>query len=219
MLQHRNPQPSFPGPLPLASLIPSARIRLQSHLDSRLIADHVQPAHSWVRNFHNWLYCVAAGFIPSGSTFGAGYLSLKDTGGTVRNLLAASYSYVVAGPVNDSNYGIVTGRGASAESYESYALATPITHGNGANQLSHRAGSAIAPGYTAGTLTWLSSFSRLFDNYSGSTITVTETGIVCRANNTINYYLLCRDLLASSIDVLNSGTLTVTYEISLTFPG
>lgn len=218
MLQHRNPQPSFPGPLPLSGLVPAAHIRLVSRLGERIIAKYDQPAHSWVRNFHNWLYCVAAGFIPSGSTFGAGYLSLKDTGGTVRNLAAASYSLVVAGLVNNSDYGIVTGRGTSAESYDSYALATPITHGTGANQLSHRAGSAIAPGYTAETLTWLSSFSRLFDNSSGSTITVTETGIVCRAYNTTNYYLLCRDLLASSIDVLNSGTLTVTYEISLTFP-
>lgn len=211
--------PSLRPPLPPAAIVPKVRIRLVSRLRGRIVAEYDQPAHTWVRNFHNWLYCVAAGFIPSGSTFGAGYLSLKDTAGTVANLAAASYSFVIAGAVNQSAYGILCGRGTSAESYESYALATPITHGTGANQLSHRAGSAIAPSYTSGTKTWASSFNRLFDNSSGSTITVTETGIVARANNTLNYYLLCRDLLASSIDVLNSGTLTVTYEISLTFPG
>lgn len=205
-------------PAPLISIVPSARIRVVSSLHDRVLQVLDQPAHSWVRNFHNYMYAIAAGFIPSSSSFGAGYLSLKDTGGTVRNAAAASYSYIIVGPVSNSNYGILCGRSSSTESYEHYALQTPITHGTGSNQLSHRVGSTIAPAYTSGTKTWNSSFSRVFDNSSGSTITVTETGIVAMLNNTAYYFLMSRDLLGASVDVPHNGIITVTYDISLQFP-
>jgi hypothetical protein len=44
-----------------------------------------QRSHSWVRNAYNMMFCYLAGKDLSNGSFGAGYLSLKETGGAVQN--------------------------------------------------------------------------------------------------------------------------------------
>ena len=202
----------------LLSFRPDVRIRVCSSLDDIIISSFEQPAHSWVRNFYNFLYFSSLGIFPSGSSWGDGYLSMRSTNGTYRNPNQYDVGYYINGPVSNSNYGILTGRGSDPVAMDDYALQTPITHGNGANQLSHRAQAAPSPGYTSGTKTWLATLTRLFDNTSGSTITVTECGLIGSSYSSNWKLLLCRDILSSAIDVLNNGTLTLTYEISFTFP-
>ena len=202
----------------LLSFRPDVRIRVCSSLDDIIISSFEQPAHSWVRNFYNFLYFSSLGIFPSGSSWGDGYLSMRSTNGTYRNPNQYDVGYYINGPVSNSNYGILTGRGATAVALSDYALETPITHGNGANQLGHRAQALASPSYTAETRTWLATLTRLFDNTSGSTITVTECGIVGCTHTSSFYNLLCRDVLASSVDVLNNGVLTISYDISMIFP-
>lgn len=198
--------------------LPSATIRLVSSLGNKVLFDHVQPAHSYTRNFYNYLLLSAFGISTSDATFGSGHANFKDTGGSVRNFTYSTYAWYVINTAADATCGIIVGRGSTAESFDSYALATPCAHGTGSNQLSYRAMSMPTPSWTSGTKTFDLAVKRLFDNASGSTVTITETGIYASAYPGSYKFMFCRDLLASSIDVLNSGILTVTYTQSLVFP-
>ena len=207
--------------IPIANAIPihpSVRIIAVSILRGEVLRRLDEPAHSWTRNFYNGHYTRDLGLFPSGSSWGAGYLSWRSTDGTYRAPNRYDAACFLDAPANDSNFGILTGRGSDPVAMDDYALQTPITHGNGANQLSHRAQAAPSPGYTSGTKTWLATLTRRFDNTSGSTITVTECGLIGSSYSSNWKLLLCRDILSSAIDVLNNGTLTLTYEISFTFP-
>lgn len=198
--------------------VPSASLRLVSSHKGRIVHDHSQPAHSYTRNFYNHVFLASFGFSTSDSTFGAGHASFKGSDGNVRNFAYTSYSWSAINLTADSSYGIVAGRGSTAESFDSYALATICSHGTGANQLSYRAMSAPSLNYTAGTRTFDLTAKRILDNLSGSTITVTETGIYSSGYPGYYNFMFCRDLLASSVDVLNNGSLTVSYTVSLVFP-
>lgn len=197
---------------------PSVFIDVVSRLGSRILDARHEPAHSWVRNFYNIRFAQTLGIFNSGSTWGKGYLSLRSPDGTYRSPNLYDAVYALDAAVNTSVDGILCGRGSNAVAVDDYALQTPITHGAGANQLSHRAQTTPSPSYTAGTKTWAAVLTRIFDNLSGSTITVTECGLFGRTNTSSWNLLLCRDILSSAIDVANNGCLTVTYTISAVFP-
>lgn len=198
--------------------LPSASIRLVSSLGDKVLFDHIQPAQSYTRNFYNYLLLAIFGISTTDATFGAGHASFKDTGGSVRNFTYFSYASYVINTSADAACGIIVGRGSTAESFDSYALATPCAHGTGSNQLSYRAMSMPTPSWTSGTKTFDLAVSRILDNASGSTITITETGIYLSGYPGTYKFMFCRDLLASSIDVLHNGFLTVTYTQSLVYP-
>ena len=197
---------------------PSVFINVVSRLGSRILDERHEPAHSWVRNFYNVRLAQTLGIWNSGSTWGAGYLSMRSPDGTYSSPNQYDAHYQLDAAVNTSVDGILCGRGSNAVSVDDYALQTPITHGTGTNQLSHRAQAAASPSYTSGTKTWSAVLTRLFDNLSGSTITVTECGLFARTYTSAWKLLLCRDILSSSIDVANKGVLSVSYTISAVFP-
>jgi hypothetical protein len=196
----------------------SATIAVDSYLNDQLIDRYSDRCHTWNRNMWNWSFAIAAR-LPIGTVnFGAGYLSLRRTDASLGGLDANQLTANPIGEIDDSRYGILTGRGDTAESFEGYTLATPITHGTGANQLSHRAQNATLQEYTSATKTWKATLTRLFDNLSGATITITESGIIYGTAAYAYLIMMCRDLLASSVDVMNNGVLSVTYNFTLTFP-
>lgn len=197
---------------------PSVFIDILSTLHGHILDERHEPAHSWVRNFYNVRLAQTLGIYNSGSSWGAGYLSMRSPDGTYRSPNQYDAHYVLAAAINTSVDGILCGRGSDAVSVDDYALQTPITHGTGTNQLSHRAQAAPSPGYTSGTKTWSAVLTRLFDNLSGSTITVTECGLFASTYTSAWKLLLCRDILSSSIDVANKGVLSVSYTISAVFP-
>ena len=197
---------------------PSVFIDILSTLNGGILDERHEPAHSWVRNFYNLRLAQTLGIFNSGSTWGAGYLSLRSPDGTYRSPNQYDAHYFIAAAINTSVDGILCGRGSDAVSVDDYALQTPITHGTGTNQLSHRAQAAASPSYTSGTKTWSAVLTRLFDNLSGSTITVTECGLFASTYTSAWKLLLCRDILSSSIDVANKGVLSVSYTISAVFP-
>jgi hypothetical protein len=63
------------------------------------------------------------------------------------------------------------------------------------------------------------SFSRVFTNSSGGTISVNETGLYWDyVSNSSGTYCFYRAILANEIQVLNGYKLQVTYTTEITFP-
>jgi len=120
----------------------------------------------------------------------------------------------------DDSYGILVGSGSTPVSYNDYRLASKITHGTGAGQLSY------GPHSTAISLGGSSSFveiSRTFVNVSGSTVTVREMGLVAwnywKDGIAVRYnvkFLIARDLLPAPVTVPNFASLVARYKFSLT---
>ncbi len=178
------------------------------------------------RNFWNNLFNSYAA-APSGTaTFGAGFLTLKNTAAALVNPNADTNG---SGATNPRNFvfgsgigtlgtaqGLVVGTGTAAESFEDYALGALIAHGNGAGQLAHSAQNATTLSYNSGSKTWTATLARIFNNNSGGTIVVGECGIYGVMNAQV--YMFCRDKLGATVSVLNTGQGTLTYTSTLTFP-
>lgn len=182
------------------------------------------------RNFWNMLFSRCSDPVTSSGTFGAGVLSIKDTGGTTRTIAGALSGVGTAsnlcdfnsmGALGDATLGIVVGTGTTAESFEHNALVTRVAHGSSAGTLSYTASANPTPSYNAGTKVWTAAQSRIFNNNSGGTIVIAETGIYANfgyANTTSGTFMIERSLLGATVSVLNAGQLTVTYTTTLTFP-
>lgn len=203
---------------------------------------HKQRSHSWTRNAYNHLFSQLAGKDTSDSTFVAGKLSMKITGGTIRYGAFPSlvgcinegsndpYSVDAVstnnggyrGPAGNDNYGIQVGTGTNAESFEDYVLQTKVATGNGATQLAYGEQQAHSVAYTSGTKTLANDLVRYFNNNSGGTIAVTEVALVFDGHVggvEDQYVLVARDKLGAAVEVADTGQLKVTYTISLVFAG
>ena len=201
---------------------PEIMIGLKVHDHNGVLTfDDVQRGHSWTRNFWNTLFAANPAKISnsSDSNFGAGYISDRIEGGSISNYPwgTTSQVYFHTGSVGSSSYGIVVGTGDTAFSVEQFALATKITSGNAATQLAYSAGSSVVAAYTAGTKTWAFTMSRVFNNNSGSSITVKEAGIMGIETVSSSAVLQERSVLSPTVAVANGAQLTVTYEISQDF--
>ena len=203
--------------------------------DGKVIYSHKQRSHSWVRNAYNFMFTYLACKNPSDSTYGAGLLSAKDTGGTVRYNTTKPFNhdsgysldsfsaYYISGLltiVGEYRKGIVIGTGTNVEDFEDYILQTQIANGTGAGQMSYNQSVAHSVAYDAGTKTLTDTLERHFDNNSGGSITVNEVGIYCgwQVSTTLFQAMTVRDKLASGIAVPDAGILKVIYEISLVYP-
>jgi len=198
--------------------VPIVHIQVKSTRAGAITGFYEGLSRTWTRNYWNILFASLCGLPTVATNFGAGYLSMKQVGGTVSAYTTPqNLTQSPVGPINNSAYGIIPGRGSTAENFDSYALATPITHGVSATQLSFRA-SSHSSAYTSETKLWTATISRLFDNLSGGSIVITESAIYAYFA-TMGWSLMnCRDLLASSVTVLDDGVLTIKYTITLTFP-
>ena len=187
--------------------------------DGKITGEDKGRSHTWNRNYWNMVYMQSCMQVAVATNFGAGYMSLKRHNATVSAITwSTGVNLYPLGAVSNSDYGLLAGRGSGAESFEGYEFTTPITHGSGANQLSHRAQDATTGVWTGGSLLWTATLRRVLDNLSGGSIVVTEVGIKYYYSSSSYYYLMCRDLLGSSVTVLNAGTLTIVYTMTLTFP-
>jgi len=188
-------------------------------------------SHTWNRNAYNILLTQLSAINGDDSTWGAGYINLKDTDGVVRHgnfvcglstnqNVETSTTYGFRGAVGDDDLGIVVGSGAGAESYEDHALGSQITDGVGAGQLNHVASEPQTINYNAGTKTWTIVYVRYFNNNSGGDVNVNEVAIYtgAMAQNQAQPKMLTRDVLASTVVVPDTGQLKVTYTIEMTFP-
>jgi hypothetical protein len=191
-----------------------------------------QHSHSWVRNAYNMMFCYLAGKDLSNSGFGAGYLSLKDTGGSVRygaggvcvsqNTSLDGTSMGYRGPAGNDTYGILVGSGTNPESFDDYALQSKIANGTGAGQLSYVESEAHAISWIPGTLTMKNELARFFNNNSGNAVNVNEVALALRGyqpGSGVPYnFTTARDKLVATVTVPNTGQLKVTYTVQLTYP-
>jgi len=196
--------------------------------DGKLIQKHRQRSHSWVRNAYNTMFSQLALKDGDDAAFGAGKLNFKNTAAAVINAASAvgidtSASMDAAG---DKGYialatsitnGILVGSGTNAEDFEDYVLQTPMAEGNGAGELNHVQSQPHSISYAA--LTLKDELVRYFNNNSGGNIDVNEVALVIGSmSNLVHHCLMCRDKLASTVTVPDTGQLKVTYTIQLTYP-
>ena len=198
--------------------------------DGRVTHRHKQRSHSWVRNGYNVLTCIMMAINYNDAAYGAGFLNLKATTGTIQRKAAAIiYGY------NDSDWetagcgymasagslinGIVVGSGINAESFEDFTLQTQIAHGTGAGQLSYAQCEAPVKSYDAGTKTFSCVWTRYLNNNSGGDVTVNEVGLIMSTNTNYGYRgMVSRDKLGAPVVVASAGQLKVSYTFSVVFP-
>ena len=198
----------------------------------QIIQRFKQRSHSWVRNAYNMMFCYLAGKDLSNGSFGAGYLSLKDTGGAVQygsgpvclsqNSSVDSTSMGYRGPAGNDAYGILVGSGTNPEDFESYALHVKIANGTGAGQLTYVQSEGHAVTWNPGMLTMKNDLARYFNNNSGADVSVDEVALALRGyrpgSGVPYHYITTRDLLVSTVTVPNTGQLKVTYTEQLSYP-
>jgi hypothetical protein len=200
----------------------------------RVIADTREPAivyedysRSWTRNAYNMLTMQMLGlaFNSLGTTFGAGYTTMKRVASNVQSTAYPGRLSVigdVVGAVGDATYGIVVGTGTAAEDFDGYTLQTIVAHGNGAGQLSYTAQDATTAAYDAGTKKITATHARYCNNNSGGSIGINEVALYWLITNATAsgspYYstypfMMARDKLGSAVDVADTAQLKVTYTI------
>ena len=194
----------------------------------KVIQKHKQRSHSWVRNAYNQVPCQLASKDGADAVFGAGNINIKDdTGAVIYGAKPIAQDYNASldalgngyrGNAGDDARGILVGSGTNAESFEDYILQTKIANGTLAGQLSYVAGEVPTKSYAALTITI--GHIRYFNNNSGGSVSVNEVGIASygKANALTTTWLRCRDKLASTVTVPNTGQLKVSYTIQLTYP-
>jgi hypothetical protein len=198
--------------------VPTMRLKMVVEKDGEILDTRNEWSRTAVRNYYNFLFTTVAYGYATGSTYGAGYLSCKRyNDGYVTNPSGAWDGMI--GALGNVSEGIVIGTGSTAESFEHHQLTALIATGNGSGQMAYSAQDSTTYSYNAGTTTWTATLTRVFNNNSGGSIVVAETGI---HNGVHDYqvwlFLMCRDLPSPAVTVVNGAQLTVSYEIILVFP-
>lgn len=194
--------------------------------DGAIIHEHGEEGHSWTRNAWNAFQGTMIDAVSYGSGFGSGVLTGKgltgvSTTNTTYTFARSSGAWSGNGFINNANtsvYGIVVGRSNSIFIVDDYALYDLISHGNGTGQLYYASqlDTPAVMSYDSNEKKYTNRLKRLFNNNSGSTITIKELGLVGNwfigFNNT--NYLMARDVLSTPVVVPNGAQLTVTYALT-----
>lgn len=211
---------------------PEIMIGLKVHDHNGMLTfDDVQRGHSWTRNYWNFLFSQSCSAGLGGvASFGAGYMSNKTTGASLQssaNTIICSYGKDLTagdgvGIVCTKAYsiqGIVVGTSGAAFSVDHYTLQGLISTGSGGGQLNYVAMGVGSISYNAGTKLWSRNLSRIYNNNSGNSITVSETGLYAQTDQsgTSGYSMEERSVLNPTVAVANGAQLTVTYSISMDF--
>ena len=204
---------------------PEVMISLKVTEKNKTIFEDVQRGHSWTRNFYNFMFSIATNVCgDGGSSFGAGYISIKDTNGAIAALdthLIYAHDAGFGNTATTDLFGIVVGTGDTAFSTAQFKLATGISAGNSAGMFAHQEMVFNTPDtYNAGTKLWTATMTRVFNNNSGGAITVKESGLIWMGNiysDSNRYTLMERSVLSPTINVPDGAQLTVSYAISTSF--
>ena len=138
-----------------------------------------------------------------------------STGNTEEYLI---YGTVVGGedfrlnaPANDDTNGIIVGTGDTPVDNEDYKLATQLTEGVGAGNITHGAQVQGVAGVVGGNVDW--ECSRIFTNNTGSTITIKEVGeyTYYHVKEPYSSHCIIRDVLGTPVEVPDNCSVTVYY--------
>jgi hypothetical protein len=192
--------------------------------EGKIIRVHKQRSHSPTANFMG-LFLPLSYYTKNNVSF----TITNVTGGTCTYSPSLSNtSYDIPYPSTDKNYPIYVamiqvGSGSQSNPYNAHSLAAPIANGSGAGQLVYQPvvppSNIIVKGNTA-----YFTISQTFNNISGSTVTITEVGVIL--NLTLVIYnttgstscgnlLVWYDVLSSPISVPNGGSVTIYYTFSV----
>jgi hypothetical protein len=188
--------------------------------ESRVIKIHRQRSRSPTANFI-LLMLPLAYFVNTNSS-----VAIKNTGGSAISYQPgmSNLAFDISYPNSANNYPtyllmIQVGSGTQSNPYSAYSLASPIANGSGAGQLVYGQPSIPSNITVSGSEAYFT-ISQTFNNSSGSTITITEVGIIVNIQAVTSYassqanfgsVLIWYDTLSSPISVPNGGSVTIYY--------
>ena len=192
--------------------------------EGRVVNVHRQRSHSPTANFIGLMLPLTY-FYVTGNSY-----TLKNTGGSTYSYEPAinANAFCISYPNSKTNYPsyvvmIQVGSGQQSNPYTAYSLAAPIANGSGTGQLVYGQPSVPSNITVSGSSAYFT-ISQAFINNSGSTITITEVGIVTYlqfsqsnnwSNETFGQVLVWYDALSSSISVPNGGSVTIYYTFTV----
>jgi len=178
--------------------------------DGKVLSDTGRkPAKSFVLQFLEFIYAMGA----------RAFYQATGVAGTEVYLYAPTTACIeqfeIDGGVNIDYIGIVVGTGDTAEDNADYALATQLTEGVGAGNITH---GAMDIGTAAVVATNVDmELKRAFTNLTGDTITVKEAGLYCwQLAQMSRRHMLIRDVLSSAVEVPDKCSLTIIYTVRTT---
>lgn len=177
-------------------------------------------SHTWKRNAYNSLVTQGCSCNADGSTFGTGFLSMKDTTNNVRFGSAGAPMYDVYAGASTTLYGIVVGTNNTGEDFDGYQLVAQIAHGESAGELWYLGTSMNQVWIGGGTLTYTSTVRRHWQNRSPGVITVKEAAIYVQmyVGGGSRYVMICRDVLSPERAIASGSQLRIDYDTVLTYP-
>jgi len=192
--------------------------------EGRVVKVHRQRSHSPTANFIGLMLPLTY-FNVTGNSY-----TLTNTGGSTYSYKPAPYASIqcISYPINATNYPtyllmIQVGSGQQSNPYSAHSLAAPIANGSGTGQLVYGQPSVPSNITVSGSSAYFT-VSQTFNNNSGSTITITEVGIILNlqftntnnsANTNFGGVLVWYDALSSSISVPNGGSVTIYYTFTV----
>jgi hypothetical protein len=159
------------------------------------------------------------------------YYSNTGQGLPITNTNGSTYYYYSSYqpmdyPNNTANYRsylamIQVGSGQQSNPYSAYKLAAPIANGTGSGQLVYGTPSVSSYPIVSGSSVYFY-ISQAFYNASGSTVTITEVGILINmtlinpsTTTNVGNVLVWYDVLSSAISVPNGGAITIYYTFTV----
>ena len=218
-----------------------AHLEVEMTREGKRLLSKRQRSKSFVRNAYNILFSQASASEADDTAFGAGYINVKTTTGTIGKRDCpvgwipddvSSLGNGFRGNEGVTTNGIVLGLGNGAESFEDYYLSGAlIANGNGSGQINYNPTEALIKAWSAGTSTLSNSIKRYFNNNSGGQINGWGEIILIGKVNFVYYYgsfsgwyydtysvIFSRDLLPSPINIPDKAQIKIVYTISLVYP-
>lgn len=202
-------------PIPTPKIFIALEVRDRT---GKVIHKRRERGHSWVRNYYVVMVCQA------------GFVDMRDELNTrlrgINGAYAGSANYFaeihqdnwIEGGSGVADRGIVIGTGSTPPDVEDYDLEARITHGTGEGQMLYNAqADTVSEAISGG---WRTTMVRQFNNNSGASIYVAETGLIGLVDNGggTTKCLLCRNVHDPAVEVPHGGLLTVTYTVEVTQP-
>jgi hypothetical protein len=192
--------------------------------DGSILKSVTDRAHSWCRCAFNILLSNLGSVNIDDTSFGAGYLSIREPDGDIfyHNRTVTTYSY--SAPAGDTSYGIVVGTSNAGYSFDDYKLWNQISHGISSGSLCYW-DTVRTSSFIDSNSKYRSIISRYFNNNSGGDVTVNEVGLVAAIyySSGSSYYssvraLMSRDVLETSDVLQNAFKYYVEYTMITSYP-
>lgn len=186
--------------------------------DGKVLSDTGQkPSKSFVIQFLEFFYGLFRGTGVDATDINNAENDIYSNKGSYDRL---TFQFRMDAGVNIGTHGQVVGTGEAAESNTDYKLATRLTEGVGAGNITH--GEQVIETVAVVGANVDMECKRSFPNNTGSTITIKEVGAYTKWHYNYPtaegpyYHCIIRDLLDTPIDVPDKCALTVYYTLRTT---